>query len=287
MKYLQLVVQGNHSARLITSVPTMSRLVMLLTKDLNVERPLALHEPSSPSSSSSSSPPEEAARPASAAATQRTEKKHAELTATGQATRVLTHEAVWKRFGSKRYGEGLEGSSHLFDMAMALNPGCRALGYIDVLSPTTSVANRVKAKVWAQLALRVGEVIAAERATASARSNAASGIERARKRSKTVPSTDTAQLMDMKQSGLYDGALDSSGDESEEEDNQAIIAEARMLVSAWRNQKVRAHNSHKLEDTRYNTVGVVAIVSSGSPGLEEPNTPPNNRPFKKKNNICA
>lgn len=227
MKYLQLVVKGSHSTRFITCVPTMSRLVMLLTKHLNVERPLALHE--------ASPPPEGAAWPARA--TQRTEKTHAELTATGQATRVVTREAVWKRFGCKRYGVGLEGDSHLFDMAMALNPGCRALGYIDVLSPTTGVANRVKAKVWAQLASRVGEVIAAERATASAKSNAASGIDSARKRLKPTPSTDTAQLMDMKKSGLYDGALDSSGDDSEE-DNQAVIAEARMLVAAWRNQKV-------------------------------------------------
>lgn len=231
MKHLQLVVQGSHSkTRLITSVPTISRLVMLLTKDLNAERPLALHE-------ASSSPSEGAGRPASAT-TQRIEKTHAELTATGQATRVLTREAVWRCFGSTRYGESLDGDSHLFDMAMALNPGCRALGYIDVLSPTTGVANRVKAKVWAQLASRVGEVIAAERATASAKSNAASGVDRARKRLKSTPSTDTAQLLDMKQSGLYDGALDSSDDESEEEDNQAVMAEARMLVAAWRNQKV-------------------------------------------------
>lgn len=234
MKYLQLVVQGSHSAtRFISCVPTMSRLVMILTKDLNVDRPFALHE--------ASSPPKGASRPPANAPTNRTEKTHAELTAAGQATRVLTREAVWKRFGSKRYGEGLEGESHLFDMAMALNPGCRALGYIDVLSPTTGVANRVKAKVWDQLASRVGDVIAAERAAASVKSSAASSEERARKRLKATPSADTAQLMDMKQSGLYDGALDSSGDESEEEDNQAVIAEARMLVAAWRNQKV--HNT--------------------------------------------
>lgn len=234
MKHLQLVVQGSHSTTgVITSVSTMSRLVMLLTNNLNAERPLALHEVPS-------SPPDGAARPASATA-QRPKITHEELTPTGQTTRVLTREAVWKCFGSKRYGEGLDGDSHLFDMAMALNPGCRALGYIDVLSPTTGVANRVKAKVWAQLASRVGEVIAAERATASARSSAASGVDRARKRLKPTPSTDTAQLLDMKQSGLYDGALDSSDDESEEEDNQAVVAEARMLVAAWRNQKVGVH----------------------------------------------
>ena len=232
MKNLQLVVQGSHSSRFITSVPTMSRLVMLLTKSLNVDRPFVLHEASPP-------------KLAEAANAKPTGMAHEELTATGQATRVSTREAVWNRFGSKRYGEDLQGESHLFDMAMALNPDCRSLGYIDVLSPTKGVANRVKAKVWAQLVSRVGEVIASERAAASAKSIASSGIDRSRKRLKATPSTDTAHLMDMKLSGLYDGALDSSGDESEQEDNQAVIAEARILIAAWRNQKVHVlHNAN-------------------------------------------
>ena len=261
LKSLQLVIVGCQSTRSITSVPTMSGLVMLLTRDLNVNRPLLLHNasphhpvpcpPSKVVGNPSLLPPPP---PPPADPQDRTERTHADLTPTGKSTRVQTREAVWKHFGSKRYGSEFKEESHLFDMAMALNPGCRALGYVDVLSPTPDLAKAIKAAVWAQLASRVGEVVASERAANRAAAIAAAtlnsadqGVGQAHKRPRLGKQTvdaaaqRVAQRLEMQQSGLYDDALDSSsdsGEETEEEGGQSIAAEAYMLINEWRHKKV-------------------------------------------------
>lgn len=147
---------------------------------------------------------------------------------------------------------GFNEESHLFDMAMALNPGCRALGYIDVLSPTPDLAKAVKGKVWAQLASRVGEVIAAERAAAAAaaaNTNAVANRGRAQKKRPRFTLQQSAeaaaQLADMQQSGLYDDVIGSSGGSGEETEDekgqQSVSAEAYVLIDEWRHKKVNGH----------------------------------------------
>lgn len=52
----------------------------------------------------------------------------------GKTTRTKVREELFKLFGRERWGKGYERESHVFDMVLALHPGCRQLHYMDKMS---------------------------------------------------------------------------------------------------------------------------------------------------------
>lgn len=231
MKSLALIIQGSQSTNIISSSTSMQSMIMLLTADLRVEKSLLLHDPSHYSAEPV------AKRDEAPLKKPRTRKDHAELSRTGKETRAKAYEAVFKRFGQRRWGQGYKQESHLFDMVLALNPSCRSLGYVDKLSATKNVVDPIKRKVWAQLEKLVEEVVVVERALASPVKDRGNGRERPRKRLKLTSKWDKEQLEEIAGSGMFDASLD--GDE--EDDGGTELSpreEASDVIWTWRAAKV-------------------------------------------------
>lgn len=95
-------------------------------------------------------------------------KQPGDLTGVGQASRETVQSAVYERFGSTRWGEEYGKEGHLFDMVLALHPGCRQLGYMDRLSKApAAVLPDIKSKVYVQISRLVEGVIESERDAAA------------------------------------------------------------------------------------------------------------------------
>ena len=306
----------------------MLRLIMLLSVDLDVTRPLELHEPSqylpaplavvvapapvtsngatsrglTPEASSSSqyfaaasaaSPvasPVAASAPAAVAAAaataaaavaaataaaaldaaapvrkpSRVTKRPSELTGVGRATREMARDAVYRAFGLRRWGEKHGEGSQLFDMVLALHPGCRQLGYVDKLS-TPALVSVIKTKVYAQIMCLVEKVVEFERSEMAkalpdpcANGNGSSGGESGgcgegspagrphRKRPRLTPVSPFDDEPVEGQGALEDndpmcsaGVFDAVADGRVEEDERIGAAEeAAMAVEAWCAAKV-------------------------------------------------
>lgn len=255
MKSLALTVESSQSSiesEAISCVPAMQQIILLLGSDLDVKANLTLH-----GASQYFSPPPKVAveggdkdkEPFQAAeASDCTPRAHGELSATGRETRRMAHAAVFDRFGRKRWGQGYEQESHLFDMALALNPSSRGLGYVDNLSQTKSVVGLVKEKVWAQLQAMVEEVVVVERATGKSEEAKGRKAERAReredersqKRLKLTP-TQKTRREEMARSGIFDEAIDDSETDYDDDDiGLSPREEAANVISTWRTAKVSA-----------------------------------------------
>lgn len=226
MKSMALIIRASQPNAEISCVPTMQRMILLLQYELNMDRPLELHEPSHyyiPSAEQGS----EAAPP-----TARVTKSHWELSGPGQNTRVQAHGAVFKRFGMERWGPRYEGETHHFDMALALNPSCRDQKYIASFAPSIVVANKVKDKVWNDLTKLVEEVIVFQRAS---RSRETEAHEQVQKRLKSAPASDEGRVNKMVSAGVFD----DDSDENDEEELVKLRAAADAKIREWRAAKVR------------------------------------------------
>lgn len=179
----------------------MLRLIMLLSSDLDASRPLELHDPSeylptpgspvmengsgrcslndrlfssdtcgvAPASSVAAvaAATAAAALGAGAAPTKklpgRVSKRPSELTVVGRTTREKSRDAVYRALGLRRWGDKHGEESHMFDMILALHPGCRQLGYVDKLA-SPGLVSGIKTKVYSQIMRLVEAVIEFERA---------------------------------------------------------------------------------------------------------------------------
>lgn len=93
----------------------------------------------------------------------RVSKRPSELTVVGRLTREHSRDAVYRALGLRRWGEKHVEESHLFDMVLALHPGCRQLGYVDKLC-SKGLVSMIKTKVYSQIMRLVETVIEFERA---------------------------------------------------------------------------------------------------------------------------
>ena len=147
------MIEGSQEAKSPSAPGAFLRMIRLL-RNLDASAGLKLHVASHffklPSQGATGS----------AATTTRSEdnprpvKQHGELTPVAQNTRVQLREAIFSRFGTRRWGDKFREESHLFDMVTALNPAARKLGYIDRLASSAGAGeevkkrHRVKSRIW-------------------------------------------------------------------------------------------------------------------------------------------
>lgn len=243
----------------------MQRMVLLLASDLDCTKPLELHEPSHYYTIPvvAGAPGELPAR------TERTVKHPEQLTEVGRRTRALLRDEVFRRFGLDRWGQNFERESHLFDMALALHPGCRQLQYMDKLSAESGDVCKIKNKVYAQIQQLVENVVVQERSTIKVRKAAVlgdSGVSEAQaenssheqtKRLKLVPPANHDMVNAMAKAGLFDAQITVDSD-GEWENDSTPAEEAEDAVKNWHLAKVSGGTrvafssaSGLLQDTRH------------------------------------
>ena len=170
------------------------------------------------------------------------------LTPTGRATRLAFHTAIASRVVEKRYGSGLNKHSHLFDIAMLLNPLGRSVKYLDRIKSSTvgktgnfvADPSVVKARVVEQFTDLVTQAVQARRAREEAKGadGEASGGKRLRG-SKAGDSTKPLQVEQLKNAGMFDSDDGSEDDDCTSPTQLSPGEEAKGLVKKWLAAKVR------------------------------------------------
>lgn len=190
----------------------------------------------------------------------RVSKRPSELTVVGRLTREHSRDAVYRALGLRRWGEKHGEESHMFDMVLALHPGCRQLGYVDKLS-SKGLISMIKTKVYSQIMRLVEAVIEFERAEmaktlpnhCSSGGGSGSGGDGGReggppghsyrKRPRVSPASpfdDPAggafeENDPMASAGVFDAVAEGRG---EEDERIGAAEEAAAAVEAWCSAKV-------------------------------------------------
>lgn len=277
MKSLALVIPACQLGSELSAPVAMLRLVMLLSADLDVTKPLELHHAGQyyalPRTSVPPVPPvggtraeqahegqEPAAEAEATAAAEIAKGKHSlpsfkqprDLTEMGQSARATARDAVYEGFASRRWGQEFEKESHLFDMVLALHPGCRQLGYINRLSRSPTLVPKIKSKVYAQIATLAEAVIESERAAMARALPGACEVndgigERNPKRLKmrgaspfdSKAEQDAEENDTMASAGVFDSVFEPDRCGFTDEDNgQSAAEEASDATKAWCEAKV-------------------------------------------------
>lgn len=250
LKSLSKVLQASQPSQ-TPSVPTaMQRAVLLLASDLACKVPLELFAPRHFFSASDAGAISEGTPPGG----DRRTKHPDELTAVGKQTRRLLRDEVFRRFGLDRWGRNFEQESHLFDMTLALHPGCRQLQYMDKLSDNAPEVFRVKAKVFAQIQNLVENVIVHERSMAQMRRQAPEdaqasagqpGVDAGEgsKKARVSPPANHDMVNAMAKAGLFDTQVTMDSDGEWEKDSTPA-EEAEEAVKTWRTAKVGDFVTH-------------------------------------------
>lgn len=268
MKSMTLVIQDCQNKDHPSGVTAMERMISLLLNDLNVDKPLKLHDAShhfalpvrgsasaagngapgtpvaSPTNATSTKPSTAAAAAAattSSGKSPRTVRPDGNLSDIGREARNKLREAVFKRFGRDRWGDGFEKHSHLFDMAMALHPHCRKLGYVDKLSELSGdsrakLAEAIREKIWASITVLAERVVARERAEAGKMAGSADGGGGGDTNPKSKKRQKVSHFpKDIARERADSGVFDSDGEEDVE---LTPAQEAAEAVDEWRRAKV-------------------------------------------------
>lgn len=263
MKSLALVIPTCQSAaEPSSSLAAMLRIIMLLSADLDETKPLELHDARRywtrpPTAEGEGQNPSSEPAPSSVKAPSRLKKHPSELTEVGRSTRSLARSAVYERLGRRRWGRDYLEESHLFDMALALHPGCRQLEYVNKLSEMPSLASKIKEKVYRQLSQLAEGVIESERAATAAaallgaptaREGAADGgeSERSPKRQRLSPSLSSVvegQAQDedgdaMASAGVFDAVAGEDGENGDGNEGVSVTEEAAEVTRTWCAAKV-------------------------------------------------
>lgn len=271
LKSLSEVFESSHfHVSAPSTATTVQRIVLLLASELDGDKPLELHEPAhyySVSKPTDGGNNEDTAEQKTAHINERTIKQPEELTPVGRETRAKIREELFKRFGLERWGKDFEREAHLFDMVLALHPGCRQLQYMDKLSSDPENVFKIKAKVYVQIQQLVEDVLTSERSALKARrtdeatatveeegdggrgggarspfgdENSTRSSNSSNKRVKlsapspsTSPSKDRERLNILAKAGLLDpqGMPDIEGGCDSE---KSVAEEAEEAVKAWR-----------------------------------------------------
>ena len=249
MKEVTLVIQSCQSASAPSAPTALLRIVALLDL-LDPSKPLLLQAPEHyfvlPKKKGQAPSPKKA----------RVRKQPGELTELARITRQKLRAAIFKRFGYKRYGKRYKEESHLFDMVVAFNPAMRELGYIDRLAASPGLSQKVKDKIWLQIAQVAEKVIISKRTEEKMVSDAVGGeryrttdqdgeaggsVDTSRnQRLKMGPEISEVVMANYESAGLFDKPADNPAGASERA-LRSPLEEAEELLKDWREAQVCTH----------------------------------------------
>ena len=213
----------------------MQRLVDLMTDTLGTSSPLTVeHVPPVGTKKEDHTPWEE--------------RKPNDLTATGRATRLAFLAAIARRVADQRYGSGLYKHSHLFAIAMLLNPVGRSLKYLDRIKISTigktdnftADASVVKATVVEQFTDLVTQAVQARKSEEEAKGADGEVLREKRgRRSKGGESTTPLRMEQLRNASMFDSNDGSEGGDCTSSTQLSPREEAKGLVTKWFDAKVR------------------------------------------------